>query len=398
MEYSWVPPGKAKGDQRRGNVKKIKGIAGFLVEQLVEKTRLLGQGRNVGCFGFVDEEGYISSHTELVEGGLSGIPLRALLGKIAPMENNSIIEGLKQLPDNAVFITTRPGKTGLITDVTGVDFFNLPVVSIGVKNEGVAGIGLVMPMPGHYDLATEAENLNLETLMADTMEAEKEVLRKTNELGLKYLDLSDSLPVVDLPEREPVTQFSRKTDWRLPRNQVVALNGELAQELVKESIAIGQGREVSVIGQLDDQGVVQPLGKIIAGGMGYVPARLMASSAADIKGKSLREIYGELLPANGVIVHTHPGGTGVMHVGDASAGPGTWGRPIIAIGHDQDGELKGATVIEVEDRLYQLADEDERLNIAFFEAATPEAEAEIRNRKFGIAQEYTGLCKPIELA
>jgi hypothetical protein len=378
-------------------VKKIKGIAGFLVDGLVESTRLLGQGRNVGCFGFIDEEGYISSHTELVEGGLSGIPLRVLLGKVAAMEGNSIIEGLKQLPDNAVFITTRSGKTGLITDVTGVDFFNLPVVSIGVKNDGVAGVGLIMPKPGHYDLATEAEYLNLETLVTDTMEAEKEVLRKTNELGLAFLDLSDSLPVVDLPEKEPVKHSPVESSWRLPRAKVTALNGELAKELVEESISIGQGREVSVIGQLDDQGVVQPLGKIIAGGMGYVPARLMASSAADIKGKSLREIYGDVLPDNAVIVHTHPGGTGVMHVGDASAGPGTWGRPIIAIGHDQDGEIKGATVIEVEDRLYQLADEDERLNIAFFDAGTPEEEAEIRNRKFGIAQEYTGLCKPIEL-
>lgn len=378
-------------------MKKIKGIAGFLVDGLVESTRLLGQGRNVGCFGFIDEEGYISSHTELVEGGLSGIPLRVLLGKVAAMEGNSIIEGLKQLPDNAVFITTRPGKTGLITDVTGVDFFNLPVVSIGVKNDGVAGVGLIMPKPGHYDLATEAEYLNLETLVTDTMEAEKEVLRKTNELGLAFLDLSDSLPVVDLPEKEPVKHSPVESSWRLPRAKVTALNGELAKELVEESISIGQGREVSVIGQLDDQGVVQPLGKIIAGGMGYVPARLMASSAADIKGKSLREIYGDVLPDNAVIVHTHPGGTGVMHVGDASAGPGTWGRPIIAIGHDQDGEIKGATVIEVEDRLYQLADEDERLNIAFFDAGTPEEEAEIRNRKFGIAQEYTGLCKPIEL-
>ncbi|NLL18971.1 MAG: peptidase S7 [Clostridia bacterium] len=378
-------------------MKKIKGIAGFLVDGLVESTRLLGQGRNVGCFGFIDEEGYISSHTELVEGGLSGIPLRVLLGKVAAMEGNSIIEGLKQLPDNAVFITTRSGKTGLITDVTGVDFFNLPVVSIGVKNDGVAGVGLIMPKPGHYDLATEAEYLNLETLVTDTMEAEKEVLRKTNELGLAFLDLSDSLPVVDLPEKEPVKHSPVESSWRLPRAKVTALNGELAKELVEESISIGQGREVSVIGQLDDQGVVQPLGKIIAGGMGYVPARLMASSAADIKGKSLREIYGDVLPDNAVIVHTHPGGTGVMHVGDASAGPGTWGRPIIAIGHDQDGEIKGATVIEVEDRLYQLADEDERLNIAFFDAGTPEEEAEIRNRKFGIAQEYTGLCKPIEL-
>lgn len=86
-----------------------------------------------------------------------------------------------------------------------------------------------------------------------------------------------------------------------------------------------------------------------------------------------------------------------MHIGDATAGPGTWGRPIIAIGHDRDGKVRGATVVEVSDKLFSLADEDERLSLEFFDANTPEAEAEIRNRKFGIAQEYTSLCKPIEI-
>ncbi|HEX3032827.1 MAG TPA: peptidase S7, partial [Bacillota bacterium] len=59
--------------------------------------------------------------------------------------------------------------------------------------------------------------------------------------------------------------------------------------------------------------------------------------------------------------------------------------------------VRGATVVEVTDRLFQLADEDEQLAQDFFAAETPEEEAEIRNRKFGIAQEYTSLCKAIEI-
>ena len=86
-----------------------------------------------------------------------------------------------------------------------------------------------------------------------------------------------------------------------------------------------------------------------------------------------------------------------MHVGDAHAGPGTWGRPIIAIGHDKEGQIRGATVIEVTDKLFDLADEDEMLSSKYFETKTPEEEAEIRNRKLGIAQDYTSLCKPIEI-
>ena len=54
-------------------------------------------------------------------------------------------------------------------------------------------------------------------------------------------------------------------------------------------------------------------------------------------------------------------------------------------------------MIETTHQLFDLADEDERLNLEFFEAETPDTEAEIRNRKFAIAQEYTGLCKTIEI-
>lgn len=373
----------------------VNGIAKLLVDALVQRTLELGQGRNVGCLGFLDDRGIISSHTEIVDGGLSGIPLRMLLNKITPMQGKPLVEGMSAIPDNAVVVMTRPGKTGLITDVSGVDFFNLPIVNIGVKNEGFAGAGLIMPREQYFDLATESERLNLATLSSMTMEDEKEVLRQGNLLNLKYLEVSSELPVVDYPA-QVVTDISGEAMVRLPRNSVEVLDRTLARQLVDKSVEVGQGREVAVIGVVDN-GKVTAAGKIVAGGMGFVPSRTLASSAVDITHRSLQQIYRELIPENAVIVHTHPGGTGVMHIGDANAGPGTWGRPIIAIGHDAAGNIRGATVIEVTDRLYELADEDERLNLQFFDADTPEEEAKIRNRKFGIAQEYTDLCKPIQI-
>ena len=65
--------------------------------------------------------------------------------------------------------------------------------------------------------------------------------------------------------------------------------------------------------------------------------------------------------------------------------------------NDKNGKIKGATVVEKEDRIYELTDEDEILNNKFFDAETTEEETQIRNRKFAIAQEFTDLCKPIEL-
>lgn len=375
----------------------IKGIAKYIVDKMVKRTGELSQGRNVGALGFVDEQGFISSCSHVVDGGLSGIPLRILLSKLVDIKGKSILEGFKQLPDNTVFITTRPGKTGLITDVSGVDFFNMPIISIGVKNQGLAGVGIIYPEASHFDLATRAEELNLATLTTKTMAEEKEVLRETNQLGLKYLELGQELEVIELPEGPPVEKLDNLGEWTLPRLEVHALDKKLAQELVAKSMEIGQGREVAILGVVDEQGTVHAQGKIVCGGIGFVPARLLASSGVDITGKSLMSIYSDYLPKNAVIVHTHPGGTGVMHIGDANAGPSTWGRPIIAIGHDKDGTIQGATVIEVSDKLFDLADEDEQLNLKFFDAKTPEEEAEIRNRKFGVAQDYTSLCKTIEL-
>lgn len=374
----------------------IKGIAVGIVETLVKRTLELSQGRNCGCIGFVNQEGFINSTTEIVDGGLAGLPLRILLGKISPMLGKSILEGLETIPDNSVVISTRPGKTGLITDVGGIDFFNLPVISIGVKDGQAAGVGILYPRDELFDLSTDSEKIDLDTLAALSMNEEKEILRKGTQLSLKYLDVAEELQVVDVAEDKNKT-VTAKDRLKFERFEVNSLDQKLASDLVAKSMEVGQGREVAMMAEVNAEGHVVAKGQTVVGGMGYVPSRLLASSAVDITGKSLREIYSQHVAGNAVIVHTHPGGTGVMHIGDANAGPGTWGRPIIAIGHDKDGKIRGATVIQVSDKLFELADEDEVLNAEFFEADTPEREAKIRNRKFGIAQEYTSLCKSIEI-
>lgn len=375
---------------------KVNGIAKSIVDNLVQITNEISQGRNASCFGFVNEEGIIDQTTPIVKGGLGGLPLRILLGHITDMESKSIIEGLEMTPENTVFITTRPGKTGLITDVSGVDFFNMPLIAIGVKHDELAGVGIVYPKGEYFDLATKSEEVELNILAAHSTEEEKEVLRESTELSLKYLDLSSELQVVDASLREEYKP-SHQNDWKLPRLKVKSISGDFAQKLVAKSMEVGQGREVAAMGIIDDSGNIIPQGETVVGGIGFVPSRILASSSVDISGKSLREIYAKEVPGNAVIVHTHPGGTGVMHMGDASAGPGSWGRPIVAIGHDNEGKVRGATVIEDVKEVFDFADEDEELNLKFFEADTPEEEADIRNRKFGVAQEYTNLCKPIEI-
>jgi hypothetical protein len=325
------------------------------------------------------------------------MPLRKLLDNITEMKGKSLIEGLEMIPDNSVLITTRPGKTGLITDVTGVDFFNMPIISIGVKHGEMAGIAVIYPKNEYFDMATQSEEVDLKILAAHTPEEEKEVLRASTELSLKYLDVSTGLEIVETPETEPVIRLNRREPFKLPKLKVDSISEKFAGELVKKSMEIGQGREVAAIGEVDDNGHISKRGETVVGGIGYVPSRVLASSCVDITGKSLREIYSKVIPENGVIVHTHPGGTGVMHMGDANAGPGSWGRPIVAIGHDNAGRMRGATVIEAVHEVYDFADEDEELGLKFFDAETPEEESEIRNRKFGVAQEYTNLCKPIEI-
>jgi len=376
---------------------RVNGIARYIADMLVQKTVELSQGRNAGCFGFINEQGIVDKMTPIVPGGLNGLPVRKLLDNVTAMEGKSLIEGLEMLPPNAVLVTTRPGKTGLITDVSGVDFFDIPIIAIGVKNQEMAGIGIIYPQGEYFDLATQSEEVDLKILAARTVDEEKEVLRDSTELSLKYLQLSSGLETIDWPEAEPVCRVSEEKQFSLPKPGVNSISGEFAEQLVAKSIEVGQGREVAAIGIVDEKGYITQKGGIVVGGIGYVPSRMLASSCIDISGKSLRKIYAGMIPPNGVIVHTHPGGTGVMHIGDANAGPGSWGRPIVAIGHDSEGVIRGATVIQAVREVYDLADEDEDLGLKFFEAATPEEESEIRNRKFGVAQEYTNLCIPIEI-
>ncbi len=376
---------------------KVNGIARFIVDNLVKITREISQGRNAGCFGFVNGQNIVDRITPIVKGGLSGLPFRKLLSNVTDMQGKSLIEGLEAVPDSSVLITTRPGKTGLITDVSAVDFMNMPFIAIGVKHDNLAGVGIIYPKKEYFDLATESEEVELKILAANTTREEKEVLRASTELSLKYLEISSELAVVEAPAAEPVYKLAGAREWKLPKLEVKSISAEFARKLVAKSMEVGQGREVAAVGVIDENGKIEQKGEMVVGGIGYVPSRLLASSGVAVSGKSLREIYVREIPANGVIVHTHPGGTGVMHMGDANAGPGSWGRPIVAIGHDNEGKIRGATVLETTRELFDFADEDEELSLKFFDVQTPEEEAEIRNRKFGVAQEYTNLCKPIEI-
>ncbi|KNZ69615.1 peptidase S7, Flavivirus NS3 serine protease [Thermincola ferriacetica] len=376
----------------------VKGVARYIVERLFKRTVEISQGRNVGCIGLVNADGIIDRITPLIDGGLSGLPIRRQLDTITDMSGKSLIEGLVQMPENAVILMTRPGKTGIITDVGGVDVYDRPMIAVGVKRKALAGVGIIYPKPEYFDMATESEEIDIHILAAKTMEEEKEILRNSAVMSLKYLEISGPLEVLDISEQPEIKKEEiLQNDWRLPRPEVKSMDKSLAEKLVSRSMAVGQGREVATIAVVNEKGHVEPKGDIVVGGIGYVPSRILASSCVDITGKSLRQIYAHEVPENAVIVHTHPGGTGVMHIGDANAGPGFWGRPIIAVGHDNDGKILGATVIEVTNRVFELADEDEELGQCFFAARTPQEEADIRNRKFGVAQEYTNLCKPIEI-
>jgi len=374
----------------------VNGISKQIVDKLVDRSIELSQGRSVGAIGFVNQEGYIDSMSEIVNGGISGLPYRMLLGKVTSIKGKSLLEAINQLPDNAVLITTNPGKTGLIVDTGGINIFNLPVVSLGVKQFEEAGVGIVYPKGEYFDLATKSEQIQIKRLAAKDMDEERDILKESSRLRLNYLDISQELEVLEREESELSITDIPNEEWELERFEVNSIDKEFVQELVDKSIEVEQGREVAAMGIIEDGHVVKK-GEIVVGGMGYVPSRMLASSFTDISGISLREAYSETIPENVIIVHTHPGGTGVMHMGDAMAGPGTWGRAIIAIGHDKDGQVKGATVIETQDKVTDLADEYEEVGQKYYEVDTPEEEAKIRKRRFGIAQEYTDLCKPIEI-
>ncbi len=123
-------------------------------------------------------------------------------------------------------------------------------------------------------------------------------------------------------------------------SKVESISKELVDALVKRSMEVEQGVEVGAICKLVD-GHVIPAGRIVTGGMGYLPSRRLASSYTEENGYSLREIYAHRIPLDTVIVHTHPGGTGVMHSGDAINGPDIFGRPIIAVGMIRQLRLRG---------------------------------------------------------
>jgi rRNA processing protein Krr1/Pno1 len=374
----------------------IKGISRELVDLLTKMTEELSQGREVACLGYFDNQGIINEYSEPVAGGIGGIPLRKLFDTNSSISGKPLIAGVEELPDNAVIVTTKPGQTGLITDVSGIDLFDLPMVSIGVKMGRSAGISIIYPQGRLFDLSTESETIELERLTAEDIDEEKGIIERGINLNLKFLDICSELPIVDVSAKSK--EKPSDSGQGIPQESAIkGIGKDLAEELVKESIKVGQGREVALIGTVDEQGVVRKAGEIVYGGIGYVPARVLASSYTEIAGKSLYEIYRNVVPENGVIVHTHPGGTGVMHMGDASAGPITWGKSIIAIGHDKDGKIKGATVIDPSVKCMSLADEYEELGQKFFEAETREEEADLRNRRFGIAQEYTNLSREIEL-
>ncbi|ACL69483.1 hypothetical protein [Halothermothrix orenii] len=374
---------------------KVKGISRDIVNNLLERGNQLGQGRSVGTIGFVDNNGFITGCGKIVDGGVSGLPFRKLLRTVVGHSNGPLLELINQLPDNSVLISTSPGKSGIIISTGGINIFNLPVIKIGIKNKKAVGVGILYPESSFFNLATISERIQLDSLTARNMEEERKVMRKSTRLRLKYVDISDELPVVNKAGKTGLVPQNGDRSWSLPSYQVKSIDREFVNRLVEESVKVEQGREIASVGVVDKQGHVTQAGDIIVGGMGYVPSRLLASSYKDISDISLREAYTKIIPRNAVIVHTHPGGTGIMHMSDIMAGPGTWGRPIIAIGHNEKGEIKGLSVVTFSHKLSKLADEFEDLDQNFYQADTPEAEIRLRKRRYEIAKEFTDLCTSI---
>lgn len=374
---------------------KVKGISREIVNLLLKRSNKLGQGRTVGVIGFISKQGYISEYGKIIDGGLSGLPFRRLLGGVMEQKRVSLLELINRLPANAVVISTSPGKTGIIISTGGINIFDLPIVKIGVKDKKAVGVGIIYPDKSLFELATRSERVELNILAALNMEEERKALRESSELRLEYLGISEKLPVLDIPAQVGYFISNTEQEWTLPREKVQGLSLDLASRLVNKSVEIEQGREVAAIGMINDSGLVEQAGEIVVGGMGYVPSRLLVNSYVDISEISLREAYTRIIPEKAVIVHTHPGGTGVMHMGDAIAAPGTWGRSIIAIGHDKAGQIKGASVIDASEEISRLIDEYEEIEQHFFMVNTAQEETRLRKRRYQIAQEFTDLCREI---
>lgn len=374
----------------------IKGIAKDIVKKIENRSNRLGQGRSVGMIGFVDKEGYVSRHGEIVDGGLSGLPFRKLLSTVIDNTYGSLLKLINQLPGNAVFISTSPGKTGIIINTGGINIFDLPIIKIGIKNQKAIGAGILYPDSKLFELASLSEKMQLKNLAANTMEEERKALRELTKLKLKYLEISGEIPFVDVPVSNNIS-FSLSGNNPKQIFEVKGLKAAFAEKLVARSNQVEQGREVAAIGLINDQGYIEQAGEIVVGGMGYVPSRMLVSGYRDISGISLRKTYTNIIPLKAVIVHTHPGGTGVMHMGDAMAVPGTWGRAIAAVGHDKEGNIKGATIIGYNEELGKLIDEYEEIDQLFFKAETQDEESEIRKSRYRIAQEFTDLCQELDL-
>ncbi|MFW5987944.1 MAG: peptidase S7 [bacterium] len=375
-------------------MKKIKGISRDIVKIMEKRSNKLGQGRAVGTIAFVDNDGYITRYNKIIDGGMSGLPFRTLLSGISQGKNGPLISLINLLPENAVIITTSPGKTGIIISTGGINIFDRPVVKIGIKNKRAVGAGILYPEENLFKLASLSEKVQLKTLAALTMEEEREALRNSTKLRLKYLEISNELPIVEKDAEGNFIKTAVNNKQMDFCKNIRGIKKEFARKLVKCSSKVEQGREVAAVGLIKD-GIIKQAGEIIVGGMGYVPSRLLLSGYQDITNISLKKAYADYIPENAVVVHTHPGGTGVMHMGDAMAGPGTWGRPIVAIGHDEKGEIKGATVVEYSPKLAELADEYEKIEQKIFQANKTEEESKLRKRRYQIAQEYTDLCREI---
>jgi hypothetical protein len=371
----------------------IKGIATSIVDRLVDKTVELGQGRIAGLIGFINSEGYIDSASEMVFG--EGVSLRKVLSKISTEDNLTLFELINLLPENAVLVKTDPGSTGIIEHPTGVDLLNIPIVKIGVKMGRKSGIGVVYPDGRIFDLISHEEDLELKKLMVETMEEEHALVQEIYNLGHDFLEFYQKLPEVDIPER--VFDLNKiKASLRVDTIEINSIDEALVEELVKRSMEIEQGVEVGTIAKVVDGHVIKA-GEIVIGGIGYVPSRKLSSSYTNITGISTFEVYSKKIPLETVIVHTHPGGTGVMHSGDAENGPDLFGRPIIAIGHDQKGKIKGATVIEVSSKIAKLDEEYSYANDMYSEAETVDEEIKYRNMMHDIDKEYTKLSKAIKI-
>ncbi len=377
---------------------KIKAISQEIIDDLVERARRLGQGRSAGVIGFTNQEGIITGRSEIINGGSSGLPYRKLLSGLTDISHLSFLEMINQLPENAVMISLKPGKTGIIVSTAGINILDIPVVKVGVKSGREAGVGILYPHREYFRLASRSEKIQLKSLAALNMDEEREALRASSKLHLEYLDISEELPAA--AKKQQVFSLKEKSgpDWRLPKiPEITSIDSSFARSLVEKSISIEQGREVAAVGSISESGTIQQAGDIVVGGMGYVPSRLLASSYQDISDISLRRAYTEVIPPNCMVVHTHPGGTGVMHISDAMAGPGTWGRPIAAIGHSEKAEIKGVNVIKPSAELFDLADQKEQLEQKLFEVNTSQEEVKLRQKRLEIAQKFTALCQEIEL-